>query len=115
MNSIQISTNNNLTLNKSTSSIWNNYLSYAQSQEKNRMLWYAISLAIIPCALIPLSLFAMHFATANMVWFMAFVGPLFFSNVIAHMVEVPAKFFIALFYLTIGLLLLVPIVAFFIN
>ncbi|MEL6251664.1 MAG: hypothetical protein AAFR87_06610 [Bacteroidota bacterium] len=81
---------------KENKSLWAKYLDFCKAQEPRRFMWTAVAL-MLPCILIPLSLYG----AAGFSWFPYLVisfGLLFFANLVTNLVEIDTRFTISLFF-----------------
>ncbi|MEM8888890.1 MAG: hypothetical protein AAGD28_12975 [Bacteroidota bacterium] len=93
---------------KENQSLWNKYMDFCKAQESKRFMWTAVAL-MLPCILIPLSLYA----AVGFSWFPYVViafGLLFFANLVTNLVEIDTRFTISLFFASSFIFVATPIV-----
>jgi len=96
---------------KEKQTIWTKYLDFCIAQEPRRFMWTAVAL-MLPCILIPLSLYG----AAGFSWFPYLVitfGLLFFANLVTNLVEIDTRFTISLFFVSSFIFVATPIVLLF--
>ncbi|MDW3647910.1 MAG: hypothetical protein R8P61_12655 [Bacteroidia bacterium] len=96
---------------KENKTLWTKYLDYCLAQEPRRFMWTAVAL-MLPCILIPLSLYS----AAGFSWFPYLVigfGLLFFANLVSNLVEIDTRFTISLFFGSSFIFLATPLILLF--
>jgi len=91
------------------------YLSYAEGQSKEKIVWYLKAILVIPCAIMVPAIILMAMATSSYIWFVAVCMLLFFANVVVHIAEAKSRYFVPLYHGTIALMILIPLVTYLIN
>jgi len=97
---------------KLSNPIWNRYMTFAEKQEKEKVVWYLKGIIIIPCAIMVPSIYIMAMLTTNYVWFIGLTMVLFFANVIAHIGETKSTFYVPLYHASIAIMILIPLIKF---
>jgi len=95
--------------------LWDRYIAYVVSKEKDKIFWYMKVIIAFPCVYMVGSILAMSYATTNFVWFIGLAMLLFFSNVIVHIAELKSRIFIPIYHLSILLLIIIPLITFLIK
>lgn len=88
------------------------YDSYAEQQSKNRLLWYCMTLLVLPCAfMVPLEILMMHLTTLH-IYYVGLLILLLFANVVAHVAQVSGRIFVPLYHATVVIMLVIPMVTY---
>ncbi len=90
----------------------NRYLAYTAREEANRIYWYMKTIIFIPSIYTVLSVFALASLTDHFVWHIALSMVLFFANVMVHTAEKSGFAFITTYYVSVLILILVPLVTY---
>lgn len=105
-----INTHRKLRTEVQTQSLWQKYIAYCDSQEDNRFFWFALSLFIVPCVFMPLSLYVIF----QYSWYTYLIMPytaLLFANILTNVVQLPTRISISVFFVTILFNIAVPAIA----
>ena len=96
-------------------SLLNQYLAYADRQNKAPLIWYFKTIIAIPCVVMIPAILALGMLTSNYIWFAAVTVLLFFANVIAHIGNAKGRFFVPLYHATIAFMILIPLITYLIK
>lgn len=88
------------------------YSHYAEQQSKNRLLWYCMTLLVLPCAfMVPLEILMMHLTTGH-IFYVGLLILMLFANVVAHVAQVSGRIFVPLYHATVAIMLVIPLVTY---
>jgi len=93
----------------------NKYLSYCSAQEKEKIVWYLKAIIIIPCVIMIPSISAVYSMTGSHELYVGFCTSIFFLNIMVHIAQAKAKIFVPLYQASIALMIIFPIVTYFIT
>lgn len=94
-------------------SLLDRYIAYTSKEEANRIYWFMKTIIFMPSVYTVISVFALASMTDNFVWLIALSMVLFFVNVMVHTAEKSGLVFISTYYLSIFILILVPLMTYF--
>ncbi len=94
--------------------LWSKYLAYAENQKDLTIFWYMKVIIWFPCAFMVLAIYAMAMLTSSYIWFVGLSMLLFFANVIVHIAGAKSSFYIPLYHISTAIMVLIPMVTYFI-
>jgi hypothetical protein len=94
----------------SVTSLWDRFINWCKTQEKNRLEWLAIGLAGHGCIITPLAVFTIMISGNNLFfWITAMVA--MGATLIVNLAAMPAKITIPVFLLSIVIDIMIVILA----
>ena len=116
MATISISKTNNVVKEKAKSiSLYNRYLAYIESQQKESFYWYILSILVFPCVVMVPTIFVMEMVTTSYVWFISLSVLLFYSNMMAHIGGAKSTVFVPLYHATVTIMVLIPFITYLVG
>jgi len=91
------------------------YQRFAKQQESLKVYWYMKAIIVIPCCIMVPSIIVMHSLLPSIEWFIGLSMIIFFSNLLVHISEQKTSLTIAVYYASIAVLLIIPLITYLIS